>query len=1491
MVIARKNHTATVLSNGCVLIVGGRDSSQALSSAEVFNPTTGKFISLGEMSTPRVGHTATLLKNGKVLITGGRDANDALLDSAEIYEPTSCETGTFHTVQPMILTRCGHTATVLTNGWVLIVGGETHEQTAEVFKPDEEKFYDIYGDAPKVPRVWHTATLFTDSTVLLAGSGPISGVATNAEFFTPNFSSIALFRSSSTFVKTPKKMYAPRKGHSVIPTWDGNLLFFNGDSGRAIERYRTDSGTFTFAANLWATNSAPTNTTATLLGTEGVLFLATDRVELVTVSIGSQNSTNTNVSDLTIPNVSLLKRAAHTAIEVPTNKLILVAGGVDSSNNLVSAGTLYNPVKLTALPDDSNHPLNGETVYITGSGFFSGDTVTLNFYTPGTPPESHGVLYATVDSSGNISKQWQENQNCTTPINCTATDPYGCSATCSFTVHVTETNRPTMTCPDNIVTNAGTDCTRAVTFAPQVSDECPGVTYICSPASGTYFQKGTNTVVCIATDTSSNTSTCQFTVTVIDTTSPTISCPADVVMNTCAGQSNVVSYTNPTYSDNCVEGQFPILVCNPLSGATFPHGTNTVTCIATDNSSNTTTCQFTVTVMDIQSPTIACSADKTTNITSGCSAAVRYDSPSASDNCISGLTTTCSPTNGATFAVGHNTVTCTAVDAENNSGACTFDVWVRRNTGPAFTTNPLPNVVSTADPQYSCSGRYVSYATPVATSTCPGVVTVVCSNLTLRIAASNGSWYSVGTNLVNCTASDVSGNVTTNGNFKVILDPRRVPPNLYVFGTVYDSNTTYGITTNVSGTCSAIVTYAYLQGCTNSDCWIDLPSNLPSDKWIAVPNCSAISIMTNFCNPPSGTRFPVGITNVICRAIDNLSNTNTWTNRVSVLEAVLPTFTSVPKNTNVFVYANQCSRSNIVYSPALAASDNCSMLTNYCVPRTGLNRFFVGASNVTCYAVDKSLNTNTTNFVITVIDNLRPTLTACPANIVTNEDGTCQRVVTFNTPIASDNCSGAASSCSPPSGWSFPTGSNTVICTAVDAAGNTTNCTFKVIVYSKQVPTVTNLESNASSTNIAYPPATALILTTNVSSTCSAVVTYVTYPAPNCGASMKTNFCKPPTGTRFPIGASNVTCSAVDSYSNTNTLTFTLKVNRDPLEEQIKIFSAPTNTNVVVDVGKCTKTNVVYTPVLNSSNLSCFATSGIRTQYCDPPTGKNTFSVGITPVTCYAYSKSPDNQPAITNFTVTVNAKLTNVISGQCVLQACDQTVIYTQPTVANNCADVTVSCVPPPGGIFTNSSSLVPTAFGGNGLTGQVTVVAVTCTALYASSPVGTTGLTLNVQRRLVPMWIAPFANNTNSCRVVQTTPQLDNFFTVGNVLTNRVKLYDLSGADVTASVSNKVGVKILFQFLNQDSSTTATFVSNIVALAQTGGNGTSGTAVKTAGTMVYTNDLGGYFKFHAMTTNEWSSGTTGNTRFFSAVVTVTNTTVCGIITNGIGDAKFESQ
>jgi hypothetical protein len=194
-------------------------------------------------------------------------------------------------------------------------------------------------------------------------------------------------------------------------------------------------------------------------------------------------------------------------------------------------------------------------------------------------------------------------------VYCAATDAVGNTNGCSFTVTINDVEAPAITCSTNITVECAGPPGTLVAFATPATDNCPGVTVACAPPSGTTFPRGVTTVVCVATDAASNTTPCSFTVTVQDTTPPTIGCPADIIAAEFPhdGGTASVLYAAPVTADICDNSL--AVVCHPPSGFLFPLGFTTVTCVATDDSGNTNACSFTVRVIPYRLIVVTSPAD------------------------------------------------------------------------------------------------------------------------------------------------------------------------------------------------------------------------------------------------------------------------------------------------------------------------------------------------------------------------------------------------------------------------------------------------------------------------------------------------------------------------------------------------------------------------------------------------------------------------------------------------------------------------------------------------------------------------------------------------------------------------------------------------------------------------------------------------------------------------------------------------------------------
>jgi hypothetical protein len=125
----RAEHTATLLTSGQLLIVGGRDAQGPLASAELFDPITRAVAEVGGLGRARTRHAATLLRDGRVLVTGGTGVDGNPLGSAELYDPVA---RSFAAAKPLTTPRADHGAVELCDGTVLLVGGGPG---AEIYNP------------------------------------------------------------------------------------------------------------------------------------------------------------------------------------------------------------------------------------------------------------------------------------------------------------------------------------------------------------------------------------------------------------------------------------------------------------------------------------------------------------------------------------------------------------------------------------------------------------------------------------------------------------------------------------------------------------------------------------------------------------------------------------------------------------------------------------------------------------------------------------------------------------------------------------------------------------------------------------------------------------------------------------------------------------------------------------------------------------------------------------------------------------------------------------------------------------------------------------------------------------------------------------------------------------------------------------------------------------------------------------------------------------
>lgn len=323
----RRDHTATSLTNGSVLIAGGGSSGTThLDTSEIYDPNTGVWrLTAQKMSVARRGHSATLLANGRLMIAGGSSNGSNALDTVEIFNPIAQSWAAL--AGRMINARRSHSATMMPDGKVFAAFGQNPSgplATMELFDPLSGTWTPVStraGGALPPPRINHTATMLSGGRVLLAGGSIDPSTAIN---------SVELYETggsnAGTWAPTSNKMLTPRYAHSATLLTTGKALIAGGitDSGdptRAAEVYDPAQGMWTPTADL---NVARAGHTATMMrdgkvlvagGTNGIS--AINSAEIYNPATGSWTRTT---NDLAAP------RLGHTATLLRDGRVLVVGG-------------------------------------------------------------------------------------------------------------------------------------------------------------------------------------------------------------------------------------------------------------------------------------------------------------------------------------------------------------------------------------------------------------------------------------------------------------------------------------------------------------------------------------------------------------------------------------------------------------------------------------------------------------------------------------------------------------------------------------------------------------------------------------------------------------------------------------------------------------------------------------------------------------------------------------------------------------------------------------------------------------------------------------------------------------------------------------------------------------------------------------------------------------------------------------------------------------
>ncbi len=415
-----------------------------------------------------------------------------------------------------------------------------------------------------------------------------------------------------------------------------------------------------------------------------------------------------------------------------------------------------------------------------------------------------------------------------TTVYCNASDAHGNAATqTSFQVLVADTTAPDITAPANVTAEA-TGVLTTVAYDSATATDAVGPVTISSDAPA-QFPLGETTIHWTATDGAMNSSSTTSTVTVVDTTPPTVDDNADQTLEATSAAGAAATFPTPTAHD-LVDGDFAS-ICDYASGATFPIGTTTVTCSATDAHNNTGSSSFDITVQDTTPPVIAAHGDESAEATSAAGAIVSYTSPATSDIVDGAGVATCAPASGSQFALGSTTVYCNATDAHGNPAVQTsFQVSVVDTTPPVIAAHGNVSAEAT-----SAAGAIVSYISPATSDIVDGAGVATC-------APASGSQFALGSTTVYCNATDAHGNPAVQTSFQVsVVDTTAPVISFHADVTAF--------ATSASG---AVVNYT-----------------LPTASDIVDGNVPVS------CSPASGSTFAIGTTDVTCTATDSHGNSAT----------------------------------------------------------------------------------------------------------------------------------------------------------------------------------------------------------------------------------------------------------------------------------------------------------------------------------------------------------------------------------------------------------------------------------------------------------------------------------------------------------------------------------------------------------------------------------------------------------------------------------------
>lgn len=604
-------------------------------------------------------------------------------------------------------------------------------------------------------------------------------------------------------------------------------------------------------------------------------------------------------------------------------------------------------------------------------------------------------------------------------VEITAVDELGNDNSCSFTVELLDTVSPVISCPTNQTQNSqpGQCDTLILDYTDQIvwSDNCTtsalNMTFTQAP-DPLDVVAGTTNVILTASDESGNSSSCNFTLTVIDGEDPTITCPAsqeqeansacDIALDDYTGSGITL------VGDNCSDPADITVTQSPAIGSIHSGGGNiiTVTLTATDESSNTETCNFTVEIIDTTSPSLTCPSNTTVSPGANCEYIMTdfTNQVGATDNCstLGNLTITQSVAVGTVLNSGVTTIEMIGEDENNNTSSCFFEITVEDTEAPVIIECTENDTVSADGNCEGLIGDYVDISTvldncdddtDLIKTQVPAVGTVISQNTTVTL------FY-----------EDQLGNESSCTLEVVIIDD----------------------------TAPEIVCPAEFTVSVNAACEYPAPDLAPEIS--GSDNCSDFGDMTIEQSPLPGVILN-GSQTIEVRLIDEEGNEDFCNVAIIPDDQIAPTI-GCPSNQTV-ANGSDCEYQITDYTALAIANDNCPGFTVSQLPAIG-DEIGTGTTEVSLIVTDISGNEETCTFDLLVTEDVNPTID-CPDPITT-----CDPLVTYDAPTGFDNCGtftiDQVDGTGFESGDEYPVGFTIQSFQITDASGNSSACSFNVEV-------------------------------------------------------------------------------------------------------------------------------------------------------------------------------------------------------------------------------------------------------------------------------------------------------------------------------------------------------------------------------------------------------------------------------------------------------------